>query len=266
MAVVDTTELIETARNISLSLIFFFAILYLIRWQRMKYEKTMITSALRGLVQLFLLSGILAFLFAIENGWIIFGIIGIMTGFSSQTVARRLRAIPNSNRIQITAQFTAVYITMILVVMIGILPFEAAFIVPIGGMVAGNSMNMSYLIMDRLLNEIKNRKGEIESALALGGSPRVVMRHLNITRNALINGITPITNRLRTLGIVTIPGLMAGMIIGGINPIIAAFYQILIFFLIIFAGMIAGIISVYMSMDQIFDGKYYRLQISLTTK
>ncbi len=60
-------------------------------------------------------------------------------------------------------------------------------------------------------------------------------------------------NNLRTLGLVFIPGLMTGLLIGGINPVTAAIYQIMIFFVIIAGGLIASIVASKLFIDELFD-------------
>lgn len=228
----------------------------------MKIEKFVLISAFRGLVQLFILAGILAYVFSLENVAVLFLILGVMAWFSAQTASKRLERIPDILEIELFTQFVTVYFIMGLVITLGILPLQAEFLIPIGGMVAGNTMDIGYLVLDRMLTELKNRQGEIESALALGGNPRLVLTELNVISNSMRNAITPNLNRLKALGIVAIPGLMAGMIIGGINPLIAAFYQILIFFLIIFAGLMAGYISSYLAVGKIFHPVDQRIDIS----
>ena len=261
MDLVDVSELTATAASFSISLIFLVVILLIVYYQRMKMERFIITSALRGFFQLLILASVLAYVFSIENGLLIYTILAIMAWFSAQTASKRLPQIPNLLRTLLVIQIFTIYLTMTLLIILQILPYSAAYIIPIGGMVAGNSMNISYLTLDRLTSELQNRRNEVESALALGASPTYVLKHLDFISQAMRNSITPVTNNLRTLGIVAIPGLMSGMIIGGINPIIAAFYQVLIFFLIIFAGLISGGLSAYFSLPKIFDMKNYRLKL-----
>lgn len=263
MEIVDINLVYSTLGKTSLSLIFLILIVILFRRERTGLEKFVLGSTFRAIIQLSIVAIFLAFIFSISNGFLIFGILGIMTLFSSRTAAKRLSNIPNILKIELIAQLITVYFIMTFVVIVKILPFTPEYIIPIGGMVLGNSMNISYLINNRILAEIKNRAGEVETALALGATPRYLVFNLDIISNAIRNGITPIINNLRTLGIVSIPGLMSGMIIGGINPVIAAIYQILIFFLIIFAGLMAGLISTYLAINEIFDKKEYRIRIDL---
>ena len=75
---------------------------------------------------------------------------------------------------------------------------------------------------------------------------------LDIIQTGLRVSIIPGLNNLRTLGLVVIPGLMTGMLIGGIHPIAAAFYQVLIYFLIIASGLMAGTIASNLTIRNLF--------------
>jgi putative ABC transport system permease protein len=260
---IEFNELLDLLRDVSLSIVFLVLILVVFKKQKVNLEKYFINSTFRAILQLSALSFILAIIFAIENTFLIFSLLGFMTIFSAQTTAKRLENIPGIFKIQLIAQLITVYSIMGFVIIAGILPNQAAFIIPIGGMILSNAMNISYLIIDRILSDLKNRSNEIDTALALGASPDFVISNLRIIPDSIQNGLTPILNKYRNLGIVTIPGLMSGLIIGGISPVIAAVYQILIFLLVISAGLITGLISIYLSMDKIFDKTYYRLNYEI---
>ena len=121
--------------------------------------------------------------------------------------------------------------------------------------VSNNNYSMIFmdLTINRILGEIKNRRNQIESALSLGINPVTILKDFKIIPISIENGITPTINNLKTLGLVFISGLMSGMIIAGISPINAAFYKIIIFFLLLLAGLLASIFSSYFIVNKIFD-------------
>ena len=123
-------------------------------------------------------------------------------------------------------------------------------------MATGNAMNISYLTINSIKNEIENRKDEVETALSLGLTPNAVLDELEIISNSMRMGVTPNMNNLRTLGLVFIPGLMTGLLIGGISPFIAAVYQVMIFFVIISTGLIASFIASTLIIREMFNKKH----------
>ncbi|MHA2253915.1 MAG: ABC transporter permease [Candidatus Kariarchaeaceae archaeon] len=142
---------------------------------------------------------------------------------------------------------------MVFVSIIGIIPIDnPAFWIPIGGMVVGNSMNISFLAINRTKGEIDNKRNQVEVALCLGASPQDALMLLDIIPTGLRVSVTPSLNNLRALGLVTIPGLMTGLLIGGVHPIAAAFYQVLIYVMIIASGLMVGSISSVLTVRNLF--------------
>ncbi len=93
-------------------------------------------------------------------------------------------------------------------------------------MLIANAMNTTALALDRFRGEVEAHAGQIEAGLALGAAPNVVVGPY--VRAAVQAGMIPSVNNLRSLGIVWIPGVMAGMVLAGSNPIVAASYQFVV--------------------------------------
>ena len=111
-----------------------------------------------------------------------------------------------------------------------ILPTRPEFLIPIAGMVVGNSMNTTSLALNRLLSEVRGHRPRIEARMLLGADAETALRpHV---RSSVKSSLIPTVDSLKTLGIVFIPGGMTGMLIGGVDPIWAAQYQLVIFFMI----------------------------------
>jgi putative ABC transport system permease protein len=108
-------------------------------------------------------------------------------------------------------------------------------------MVIANTMVISMMVLERIYAEVKNNQGRIEAALALGASPYQTVKQLLV--DSYRAGLLPTANRLAILGIVNIPGLMSGMVIGGVNPVEAAVYQVIIFLMILAGAFIASLIA-----------------------
>ena len=247
-----TPEIYDAFGRFLLSLILFACILLLITWKKLRVRKVIIVSAIRGFIQLLILASVIAIVFSLKDFAFLFILLFIMIIFGAHTAAGRVAEIPNVMKILLVSLIIGVYSVMLSTLVLGVLPLQGEYFIPIGGMVTGNAMNISYLTLNRITGELKNKKGQIEAALCLGASPSQAVDHLDILPVALRTGITPSMNTLKTLGLVTIPGLMSGMIIGGINPIAAAFYQVFIFFLIILAGLISAIIASILVIQQLF--------------
>ncbi|MHA2031170.1 MAG: ABC transporter permease [Candidatus Kariarchaeaceae archaeon] len=222
--------------------------------KKLTLEKRIVTAAARGFIQLLILALILAYIFSVSFVIFQFLILGVMILFGAQTAAKRLSGVNNVFRVEIVSLTIAVYSIMIIITILKAIPIDSPEIwIPIGGMATGNSMNISYLTINRIKTEIDNRKNEVETALSLGLTPAAVLEELDIISSGMRLGITPNMNNLRTLGLVFIPGLMTGLLIGGISPIVAAVYQVMIFFVIISTGLVASFIASYLIIKELFN-------------
>ena len=93
-------------------------------------------------------------------------------------------------------------------------------------MIIGNSMTGINLALNQMLESIENNRSSIEGSLMLGASPRMAMD--KIIQNAFDTAITPTLNSIKNMGIISLPGMMTGQILGGVSPLIAIRYQIAI--------------------------------------
>lgn len=224
--------------------------------KKLKLERSIITAAWRGFTQLIILSLVLIYIFSVSFIIFQFLILGVMIYFGSQTASKRLKKIPKVFRIELISLSISVFTIMIIITILGAIPIDSPQIwIPIGGMATGNSMNISFLTINRIKSELTNRRDEVETALSLGLPPNAVLEELKIISSAMRMGITPNMNNLRTLGLVFIPGLMTGLLIGGVSPIVAAVYQVMIFFVIISTGLIASFIASTLIVNELFNKK-----------
>ena len=104
------------------------------------------------------------------------------------------------------------------------------YTIPITGMLLGNCVNGISLSLNSLLTDFKERANEVELLLSFGATIYEATVHL--MRDAVLTGTMPMINNMSVIGIVALPGMMTGQILGGSSVIEAARYQILITYLI----------------------------------
>jgi putative ABC transport system permease protein len=83
---------------------------------------------------------------------------------------------------------------------------------------------------------LANRRAGFEAQLMLGASQQIAT--IPATREALRSALMPVINSMAATGVVSLPGMMTGQILGGVPPSEAVKYQILVMFLI--AGALAS--------------------------
>ena len=104
--------------------------------------------------------------------------------------------------------------------------YDPRYLIPLAGMIIGNSMNGAALAAERLASEIDERREEIESALCLGADSRNASREA--VRQAFRAALIPTVNTMAAMGLVALPGMMTGQILSGTEPVTAVKYQIAI--------------------------------------
>jgi putative ABC transport system permease protein len=118
-------------------------------------------------------------------------------------------------------------------------------------MILGNSMNGIAISLDRLYSEARSRSAEIEAMLTFGATPWEAIR--SIVREAIRAGMTPTINSLMVVGLVSLPGMMTGQILGGADPQEAVRYQIVVMLMIAAAVAIGCLILVGLSYKKLFN-------------
>jgi len=253
--------------RIALAFVLLILLVGLSLWQKTRLESKLVWSFLRGTLQIIIFGSILGLIFGIKKIWLLYLILFLMCLFAALTNARSY-PYPRMFLIGFFAITSSSLIIMTLVMFSyiipgfdGIIPNETGtitgltgeYVIPIGSMVISFAMRVSGIAIERVKSDIIKSKGSIEAALALGDKPSRAIQ--NILRESYRAGLTPTINRVASLGIVTIPGLMAGMIIGGVPPVEAAIYQVVIFLMLLSSSFITSIITNLLFTRQFFTEK-----------
>lgn len=187
-------------------------------------------SGLRMFVQLLLVGYVLHLVFALETALPVLLILIIMMGFAVQTIGARVKVkMPSFYRVVGTAIFfgcggmTFFFCTLV----IGLTPwYDPRYLIPLAGMVIGNSMTGASLAVERLGAEFRERREEVETALCLGSSVQLAAEPA--VSSAFRAALIPSVNAMAAMGLVFLPGMMTGQILSGTAPLIAVKYQIAI--------------------------------------
>ncbi|WP_166348649.1 ABC transporter permease [Phytoactinopolyspora limicola] len=214
----------------SLSLIGVAAVISL--WQRLGLERQVVWAAARALVQLLLVGAGLALV--IEPGrslWWSAAWVLAMVAYAGDVARRRAPEVPGIMWISIAAFGTAALVTLGVLFGLSVFPLEGRTLVPIAGMMVGNSMTATVLVARRLVEELRDKRDEVEARLALGQSSKVAS--MPYVRTALRSAISPQIETTKATGLVFLPGAMTGLILAGVPPAQAVLVQAVVMFLIL---------------------------------
>lgn len=207
-------------------------------------------AELRGLLQITAVGAILAFLLH-GPSWVAVPVLAAMVLAAADIVRRRARQIQGSSRLILLAILCGAGSILVLMALTGVIPMKIAIFIPVGSMVIANTMNTLSLFLDRLRGEVVAHVGEIESALALGAVPETAL--LPSLNSAYRACLIPSIDNIRSLGIVWIPGIMAGMVLSGSSPLFAALYQFVVLTTIFSAAALTCLLASRMVVPRLFS-------------
>ncbi len=217
--------------------------------------KPLIWGTIRTFVQLTLVGYALTYIFDFNNLWLIIIIVTLMCYIASKTAAKRTPNVHDyPSLLSFIALLASTYLIGLIVTVLIISPdpwYSARIVIPIFGMILGNSMNGIAISLDRLYNEARSRSAEIETMLTFGATPWEAIR-TNV-REAVRAGMTPTINSLMVVGLVSLPGMMTGQILSGANPQEAVRYQIVVMLMIAAAVAIGCLILIGLSYKKLFN-------------
>lgn len=218
------------------------------------------TAALRGTVQIMLLASIFVLVFDSELWYIIvWGIFAVMVHFAGWTSSRRAREVPGSYSIAVRSITLGSSTSIVVLALTGLMPMAPQFVIPLAGMCFGNSMTVCTLTLNRISGELRAHKSRIESALALGArSDQAADPYL---KTSMRSALMPSIDSLRTLGIIFIPGTMTGLLMAGASPLVAAVYQVAVYFMIMGAGMVTAMMAAKLSVERLFTEAHQLIDI-----
>ncbi len=205
-------------------------------WFRLGVEKSLLINTSRMLVQLSLIGFVLKFIFAqISPLWTI-ALAVLMVLVAGREVMARLTTKMSGwwgYGIGTSTMFLISITTTLLAVAFVIGPdpwFAPRYVLPLLGMVLGNTLSGISLGLETLITTLKRDRNAVEARIALGHKRFEAIEEP--VRQSLKTGMMPIINAMAASGIVSLPGMMTGQIMAGADPVEATKYQILIMFLI----------------------------------
>ena len=212
--------------------------------QQLGLEWTLAIATGRTLIQLLVVGYILAFIFALDNPWAVLAILLVMVSIAAIVARNRIsKKIPRVLPLVWGSIFISTALTLSYTTLLIIQPqswYEPQYLIPIGGIILGNSMNGAAISGERLVSTINASHLEIETHLSLGATPRQAVNKYRT--EAIKAGLIPTINAMMVVGIVTLPGIITGQLLSGIEPLDAASYQILVMFMLTFANLITALL------------------------
>ena len=227
---------------------------------RLRLHRQLVWAALRMVAQLLLVGFVLRLVFQAASPAATLVIVALMITAAAREVAvrpaSRLQGLGNY-RIAALVVGLASMATVVLALLTAIRPqpwYDPRYAIPLMGIVLGSVLNSASLGLDSFFGGAVAGRGAIEAQLALGASARQALSEL--VRTSIRRGMIPIINQMSAAGIITLPGIMTGQLLAGMDPVEAVKYQILLLFLLAGAGGLAAAGAVYLAARSITDDRH----------
>ncbi|GIU28935.1 ABC transporter permease [Shewanella schlegeliana] len=200
------------------------------RYFQLGLSRDMTWAVVRMTAQLILVGLYLQYLFLLDNIWVnlawllVMLLVGSSAIISKAKLPKRLLYLPVFSGLAL-GMFPVLWLMIVYLLSPEPL-YTAQYLIPTAGMLLGNCLSGNIIALQRLFGAFNDRKQEYQGSLALGASPS--QASLPFVQTAMQQSFAPILASMATMGLVTLPGMMTGQILGGIDPLIAIKYQLVI--------------------------------------
>lgn len=225
--------------------------LFFAYFQKLKLEKEIVISVIRAIIQLVIVGYLLNYIFGMKSPIFTSFLLIFMTFNAANNAAKRGKGVKNGILISFISIAVGSISTITILVLSGVIKYEAYQIIPIGGMIISNSMVALGLSFKQMSSAFKNKREEVETKLSLGAD--ILTSSIEIIRDSIKTGMLPTIDSTKTLGIVSLPGMMTGLILAGTSPVNAIKYQIIVVFMLLSTTAISSFIACYMSYRNFFN-------------
>ncbi|UGA55997.1 ABC transporter permease [Vibrio sp. VB16] len=247
----------QTALDISWIQLSLFSLVLLVplyinyRYQ-LELMKDMVSATIRMAVQLVLVGIYLEFVFQTNNLLLNLLWLGVMVVVGSKTIIAKAKLPAKLLFIPVLTGLLIGLTPLLLILTFFVIQptplYSAQYIIPLSGMLLGNSLSGNIVALQNLYDSFEQRKSEYEAAISLGASPQYAS--IPFVRVAMQKSLAPILASMATTGVVTLPGMMTGQILGGTSPMIAIKYQMIILIAIFVMMSISVTITLQLSLKK----------------
>ncbi len=213
------------------SLIYLLLILIslVMRKSRVNLVKKLFVASLRMSVQLVLAGLVLTYVFKNPHPAFVLAYLAVIIGFTVWRVLGQNKGL--NPRFKLVIGLSILFsglavLAFFILAVVGESPFNPQYVIPIAGMLMGNTMTGVGLGVRSFRAGLKDQRRRIAALLNIGAPPRDIL--LPFVRQAMETALLPTLNSMMGMGIVSLPGMMTGQILSGTLPMTAILYQIAI--------------------------------------
>lgn len=237
--------------SLLLSTLLLFIAIFVDYKEQLGLGKDILIAGVRVVVQLFIIGYVLGFVFQVDNNILTLTMVLFIVLNASINAHRTSEDIPKSFKVSLISIGVGTAIALLIMVLSGVIQWTPSQIVPITGMIASNAMTTIGVVYRSLTTQFRDRRQQVQERLALGANPKQASQ--SILRDSIQTGMSPSIERAKTVGLVSLPGMMSGLMFAGVDPTEAIRYQIVVMFMLISVTAISSILATYMVYRSFFN-------------
>ncbi len=231
--------------SLVLSTLLLFIAIFVDYKEQLGLGKDILIAGVRVVIQLFIIGYVLGFVFQVDNNLLTLVMVLFIVFNASYNAHKTSEGIPNSFKVSAISISVGTAIALVILIFSRAIDWTPSQIVPITGMIAANAMTTIGVVVYRsLTTQFNDRRRQVQEKLALGANPKQASQ--SILRDSIQTGMSPSIERTKTVGLVSLPGMMSGLMFAGVDPTQAIRYQIVVMFMLISVTAISSFIASYM--------------------
>jgi len=209
------------------------------RWRRLDLGREIVVACALALVQLLLVGVGLGLVVGDRRPlWPSWIWVAVMLVYAAWTTARRAPEVSGLFGLALVALSAALVVSLSVVFGLGVFDLTSRTLVPTAGLIVGNALTSIVVVARRTIEDLRDSRPEVEARLALGLPAEEAARpHL---RSALRTALSPQVERTRAVGLVALPGAMTGLLLAGVDPLVAVAVQAVVMYLVLGSAAVVG--------------------------
>ena len=209
------------------------------RWRHLDLGREVVVACALALVQLLLVGAGLRLVVGDDRPlWPSWVWVAAMLLYAAWVTCRRAPEVRRLFGLALVALTSALALSLAVVFGFGVFELTPRTLVPTAGLIVGNALTSTVVVARRAVEDLRDKRSEVEARLALGLPAEQSARpHI---RSALKTALSPQIERTRAVGVVALPGAMTGLLLAGVDPIVAVAVQAVIMYLVLGSAAVVG--------------------------
>ncbi len=247
-----------TNESLALSLVLVVVAIVISNKEKLGLERDIVWSIARAIVQLVAVGYVLKYIFDVNHALLTVLMVLFICLNAAWNAKKRSKYIDKAFVISFVAITSGAVLTLSVLVFTGSIAFVPMQVIPISGMIAGNAMVAVGLCYNNLGQRFSAEQQRIQEMLSLGATPKQASAQL--IRDSIRAALIPTVDSAKTVGLVSLPGMMSGLIFAGIDPVKAIKYQIMVTFMLLSTASLSTILAGYLAYRRFYNERH-QLQV-----